>query len=45
MCEKKLSSQCIKTNNSSLQNAMYGNRTCGMVRRVFLSSAPLSPPS
>ncbi|GAA5833942.1 hypothetical protein JCM9279_004167 [Rhodotorula babjevae] len=31
MCEKKLSSQCIKTNNSSLQNAMYGNRTCGML--------------
>ncbi|KAL8286411.1 hypothetical protein RQP46_004428 [Phenoliferia psychrophenolica] len=30
MCRKKLSSACIKTNSSSLQNAMYGNRTCGM---------------
>ncbi|BGP36635.1 hypothetical protein JCM10449v2_000536 [Rhodotorula kratochvilovae] len=31
MCEKKLSSACVKTNNSSLMNAMYGNRTCGML--------------
>ncbi|GAA6004425.1 hypothetical protein JCM10207_000721 [Rhodosporidiobolus poonsookiae] len=31
MCEKKLSSQCIKTNNSALMNTMYGNRTCGML--------------
>ncbi|GAA5972283.1 hypothetical protein JCM11641_002390 [Rhodosporidiobolus odoratus] len=31
MCEKKLSSQCIKTNNSALMNTMYGGRTCGML--------------
>jgi len=29
-CKKKISSACIKTNTSQLQNAMYGNRTCGM---------------
>ncbi|GAA6047833.1 hypothetical protein JCM3770_004665 [Rhodotorula araucariae] len=31
MCQKKLSSACVKTNNSSLMNAMYGGRTCGML--------------
>lgn len=30
MCEKKLSSQCIRTNSSSMMQTMYGNRTCGM---------------
>jgi len=29
-CKKGLSSMCEKTNASSLQNAMYGNRTAGM---------------
>ncbi|GAA5951602.1 hypothetical protein JCM21900_000524 [Sporobolomyces salmonicolor] len=31
MCKKKLSSACTKTNSSSLMNAMYGGRTCGML--------------
>ncbi|GAA6038968.1 hypothetical protein JCM8097_000131 [Rhodosporidiobolus ruineniae] len=31
MCEKKLSSACIKTNGSALMNTMYGGRTCGML--------------
>ncbi|GAA5857052.1 hypothetical protein JCM8547_007933 [Rhodosporidiobolus lusitaniae] len=31
MCEKKLSSACIKTNNSALMNTAYGGRTCGML--------------
>ncbi|CEQ38831.1 SPOSA6832_00302 [Sporobolomyces salmonicolor] len=31
MCKKKLSSACTKTNTSSLMNAMYGGRTCGML--------------
>ncbi|BGP12645.1 hypothetical protein JCM10213v2_000562 [Rhodosporidiobolus nylandii] len=31
MCEKKLSSQCFKTNDSALMNTMYGARTCGML--------------
>jgi len=29
-CKQGLSSTCVKTNSSSLQNALYGNRTCGM---------------
>lgn len=38
-CKQKLSSICSKTNTSSLQNAMYGNRTCGMLgySRQFLA--------
>ncbi|GAA5827001.1 hypothetical protein JCM11251_002201 [Rhodosporidiobolus azoricus] len=31
MCEKKLSSACIHTNDSALMNTMYGGRTCGML--------------
>merc|ERR1712072_538239 len=29
-CQKKLSSQCARTNASSIENAMYGGRTAGM---------------
>lgn len=29
-CKRKLSSQCNRTNSSSLENAMYGHRTAGM---------------
>ena len=29
-CKRKLSSQCNRTNGSSLENAMYGHRTAGM---------------
>lgn len=29
-CNKKLSSQCEKTNSNSIENAMYGGRTAGM---------------
>ncbi|KAK5134687.1 hypothetical protein LTR08_006202 [Meristemomyces frigidus] len=29
-CEKKLSSQCCKTNSNKIENAMYGGRTAGM---------------
>ncbi|KAJ3153692.1 hypothetical protein HDU86_005191 [Geranomyces michiganensis] len=31
MCKQKLSSACVKTNDSSLMNTMYGARTCGML--------------
>lgn len=31
MCRQKLSSACVKTNDSALMNTMYGNRTCGML--------------
>ncbi|BGP13470.1 hypothetical protein JCM10213_001794 [Rhodosporidiobolus nylandii] len=31
MCEKKLSSQCIKTCDSAVMNTMYGGRLCGML--------------
>jgi len=30
MCEKKLSSQCERTNANTIENAMYGGRTAGM---------------
>jgi len=29
-CEKKLSSQCERTNGNTIENAMYGGRTAGM---------------
>lgn len=29
-CEKKLSSQCERTNSNTIENAMYGGRTAGM---------------
>jgi len=29
-CNRKLSSQCEKTNSNSIENAMYGGRTAGM---------------
>lgn len=29
-CDKKLSSQCEKTNSNTIENAMYGGRTAGM---------------
>lgn len=29
-CQKKLSSQCAKTNSNTIENAMYGGRTAGM---------------
>jgi len=29
-CDKKLSSQCCKTNSNTLENGMYGGRTAGM---------------
>ncbi|POY71314.1 hypothetical protein BMF94_5626 [Rhodotorula taiwanensis] len=31
MCQKKLSSACVKANASSTMQSMYGNRTCGML--------------
>ena len=30
-CQKKLSSQCEKTNDNTIENAMYGGRTAGML--------------
>lgn len=30
-CKQKISSMCERTNNSSVENAMYGNRTAGML--------------
>ena len=30
-CAKKLSSQCEKTNDNTIENAMYGGRTAGML--------------
>lgn len=29
-CQKKLSSQCERTNSNTIENAMYGGRTAGM---------------
>ncbi|KAJ3167614.1 hypothetical protein HDU88_002060 [Geranomyces variabilis] len=31
MCKQKLSSACVKTNDSALMNTMYGGRGCGML--------------
>lgn len=31
MCQKKLSSQCERTNDSTIENIMYGGRTAGML--------------
>lgn len=30
-CQRKLSSQCEKTNDNTIENAMYGGRTAGML--------------
>lgn len=30
-CKQKISSMCERTNNSSIQNAMYGNRSAGIL--------------
>lgn len=30
-CKQKLSSQCEKTNDNTIENAMYGGRTAGMI--------------
>ena len=30
-CKQKISSMCERTNNSSVENAMYGNRTAGIL--------------
>ena len=30
-CQKKLSSQCERTNDNTIENAMYGGRTAGML--------------
>ena len=30
-CDRKLSSQCEKTNSNTIENAMYGGRTAGML--------------
>ena len=44
MCRQKLSSACVKTNDSALMNTMYGGRTCGMLGYShFTGKAPLSP--
>ncbi|KAI8817669.1 chaperonin 10-like protein [Fimicolochytrium jonesii] len=31
MCRQKLSSACVRTNDSALMNSMYGHRSCGML--------------
>ena len=30
-CQQKLSSQCERTNDNSIENIMYGGRTAGML--------------
>ena len=36
-CKRKLSSQCENTNDNTIENAMYGGRTAGMIARLPLT--------
>ena len=43
MCKRKLSSQCERTNSNTLEAAMYGSNTAGMLGYSHFTGGKSSP--